>query len=391
VAVLSAAAALAAPQVRAWYHLRAARAELERYHNPQAVRHLRACLRVWPDDSDVLLLAARAARRARAYEEAEQCLERYQRARGMDDAAAFERLLLSAERSVDRVAGVCRRHVERHHPGTPLILEALTRGYLRQYRLGEARFCLDRWLKDEPDNAQALAMEGELHLDFEHARHAAAKSFRRAVRLDPEHEEARQGLAIALLEIKDFRGAAAHLEYLREVQPENVRVVVGLAECRYGLGRTAEALRLVDGVLEEYPHYPPALALRGRLALDGGDYAAAERLLREAIARNPAEHRARYHLMRCLHANGKIAEAERLKREIRQKDEDLKEFNRIVAHDMPRRPHDPALHTALGQLLLRSGYREEGLRWLSSALREDPGYEPARKALAEYHRKPKGE
>jgi len=59
----SARAAPAAPQLRAWYHLRAARRALARYHNPQAIRHLQACLRVWPADADVLLLAARAARR----------------------------------------------------------------------------------------------------------------------------------------------------------------------------------------------------------------------------------------------------------------------------------------------------------------------------------------
>src|SRR6266849_1825613 len=28
--------------IQAWYHLRAARSELERYHNPQVFRHLRA-------------------------------------------------------------------------------------------------------------------------------------------------------------------------------------------------------------------------------------------------------------------------------------------------------------------------------------------------------------
>ena len=92
-------------------------------------------------DADALLLAARAARRARAYDEAQRALEKYQQVRGLDDAGSLEELLLSAERDVEQVVDACRQYVERGHPDTPLILEALTRGYLRQYRLGEARFC----------------------------------------------------------------------------------------------------------------------------------------------------------------------------------------------------------------------------------------------------------
>src|SRR5205085_1660869 len=156
-------------------------------------RHLQECLRVWPDDADALLLTARAARRARAYGEAELALEKYQQVRGLDDAGSFEQVLLSAERGVDQVADLCRRYVEQGHADTPLILEALTRGYLRQYRLTEARFCLDRWLESQPDNPQALCLKGQFHLDYERAPDRALESYRRAVQLDPEHKEARLG------------------------------------------------------------------------------------------------------------------------------------------------------------------------------------------------------
>src|SRR5947199_372778 len=91
-------------------------------------RQQRRCL---PMDADALLLAARAARRARAYDEAQRALEKYQQVRGLDDAGSLEELLLSAERDVEQVVDACRQYVERGHPDTPLILEALTRGYLR--------------------------------------------------------------------------------------------------------------------------------------------------------------------------------------------------------------------------------------------------------------------
>jgi predicted Zn-dependent protease len=370
--------------LRAAYHLRAARRAIARYHNRQAVQHLKACLRVWPADSDVLLLAARAARRARAYDEADRLLEKYQQARGLDDAGSFEQLLLSAERRVDQVDDQCRRHIEEGHPDTPLIFEALARGYLRQYRLPEARSCLARWLQAQPDNTQALCLKGQIHLDYERAPDQAVESYRRAVELDPEHEEARLGLAITLLQAKTFAEAAEHLEFVRRGQPDNPRLQVGLAQCRHALADADEAVRLVSAVLERWPHYAPALALRGQLALEAGETVAAEAWLRQAILSDPKDHQARYNLILCLHRNNKGQEAKDQQQQLEKREADQKRFHEISTRDLLKRPNDPALHCELGELLLRSGYREEGLRWLHSALRQNPQHAPAREALAKY-------
>jgi predicted Zn-dependent protease len=381
--------ALALPHLRAWYHFRAARSELQRYHNPQAIRHLQACLRVWPDDADVLLLAARAARRARSYSEAERLLERYQQARGLD-AAAAEQLLLAAERRVDQVADLCWHYVEQGRPDKPLTLEALTRGYLRQFRLGEARLCLNRWLQEQPDNPQAHFLEGLFHLDYaHHARSAAEASYRRAVQLDPDHEEARLGLAVTLIEGRNFAEALEHLEHLRRCQPDNLSVQVGLGECHAAAGRRAEAVRLTDDVLARQPDHAPALSLRGRLALEEGQAAQAETWLRQAVERDPSTHRTLYSFVQCLRANGKEVEARQRQRQFEQTEQDLARFNEIVTKEMPERPRDPALHHTLGQLLLRAGHREEGLHWVHSALRLDPQYAPARQTLAQYQQKAK--
>src|SRR5262249_5196915 len=288
------------------------------FHNPQAIRHLQACLRVWPTDGEVLLMTARAARRAGAYEEAAHSLEKYQQARGLDEKSSFEQLLLSAERNVDQVAVVCRHHVEQGHPDAPLILEALTRGYLRQYRLPEARICVDRWRESQPDNVQALCLRGQFHLDYERASDRAVDDYRRAVELDPGHEEARLGLAIVYLESKNFAEAARHLDYLGRRQPDNLRVQVGLAQARHGLGAGAEAVRLLDAVLARQPGYAPALSLRGQIALERDQPEAAEALLRQAVERDPSDHQARYNLILCLHRNGKEGEVPRHEQLLKQ-------------------------------------------------------------------------
>ena len=381
---IAAAVAVARPHLRAWYHLRAARAELKRYHNAQAIPHLRVCRDIWPNDPDVLLLAARAARRARVYGDSERLLGMYRKLRGHDDAHAFEQLLLTAECRVDEAADFCWSQVEAGHADSPLILEALTRGYLGQYRLRQAQRCLERWKRLQPDNPQLYSLEGLFQLDYLHAISTAADCYGRALELDPDHEEARLGLAVALLMGKSFARAAEHFERLRQCQPDNCRVQVGLAECLDGLGQSAEALRIVDDVLARQPEFPAALSLRGQLALKSGEWAEAETRLRQALRYLPMDHQVRYSLVLCLERSGQQEEARRQRRQLQQMEEDVSRFNEITTKELTQRPNDPALHCTLGQLLLRSGQREEGLRWLQSALRLDPRYAPARQALADY-------
>lgn len=374
------------PQVRAWYHRRAARTELQHYHTAQAIRHLLICREIWPDDPEVLLLSARAARRAQVYGDADHLLKLYRDIRGRDDAHNFELLMLAAEGRVDEVSEQCWKCIEEGRFDEILLMEALARGYLRQYRLGQARLCLNRWKEVQPDNPQAYYLEGLLNLDYVHAASEAVKSYRQAVELDADHEEARLGLAVALLTEKKFAEAAEQFERLLQSQPDNPRTQVGLAECRDGLGDSAEAARIVDEVLARHPGMPSALSLRGQLALKNGQWTEGEDLLRRALYRNPLDHRARYSLVLCLERSGQEEEAQQERRRLQQLEKDKAQFHDIVTKEIAKRPTDPALHCTLGQLLLRSGQHEEGLRWLKSALSLDPHYAPARKALADYQR-----
>jgi tetratricopeptide (TPR) repeat protein len=381
------------PRFRAWQHARAARSELKNYHNSQALRHLQECRSIWPNDPDLLLLAARAERRSMHYAEAERFLEEFRSARGSDEACSFEQLLLNAERSVDRVANRCRWYVEQGHEDSALILEALARGYFRQYQPGAARWCLDRWLQMEPNNAQVHYLDGQFQMNFTHRYDSAQASYRRAVELDPEHEEARVCLAVLLLNSlskPDAEEALKHFEFIADRRPDDLSVRMGMAEARNILGQAAEAIIITDAVLAQKPDDPQALSLRGRLALDQGQYEAAETWLRETLAVDPNIGGVRYLLVQCLRKNNKTEEAERLEKESKKIQDDILRSDEIITHDLPKSPHSAVLQCELGQLFLRRGRVEEGLRWLESALREDPKYEPAQKALAEFRKKGQG-
>src|SRR5579875_1530414 len=180
--VLTAGAGIVArPHVRAWNHRREARTELQRYHTPQAIRHLLICRTIWPRDPETLLLAARAARRARIYGDSERLLRDYRQVRGRDDAHALEQFLLAVECHVDAFSDSCWKCLHAGRYEAALLLEALPRGYLRQYRLGEAYLCLKHWKQMQPDNPQVFYLEGLLRLDYQEDRAAAEESYRRAL------------------------------------------------------------------------------------------------------------------------------------------------------------------------------------------------------------------
>jgi predicted Zn-dependent protease len=368
------------------YHFRAAESALERYRLAEAREHLQVCLKVWPKSSQTRLLAARTARRLGFLEEAEQHLVVCDHYPGdFEEAIGLERVLLKVERGeVDPIRSYCRSLVERKDPSAPLVLEAMANGYMRMYRLGHVEVSLRLWLGIQPNNPQALLLRGWVR---EHRDNytQAANDFRQVLKRDPENNDARLRLANALLEQARPQAAAKHLRFLHRRMPDNLTVLVNLARCRHLLGQQPAAIRLLEAALARHPRYPPALSARGQLALQTGHPAGAERWLRRAVAVAPHDYETQYLLHQTLTRLGKTAEADKVQATMKRLRVDISRIREIVTRQMSRTPHDPALHCEVGTLLLRSGAAREGLRWLDSALKEDPQYGPAHKALADYY------
>lgn len=378
---------LAGRQVWASAQLRAGRAALERHHYAEARRRLEACLRVRPDAPEVLLLSARAARRTQDFETADRRLDAYLRLRGEDDDLTVERALVRAERGeVDAVEPFCRALVARNHPATPLALEALTAGYLRSYRLEDAELSLKFWAERLPDDVQALLFRGtifELRLNPQEA----LCTYRRAVELDPEFDDARARLAVNLLELVQASEALPHLEYLVSRRPDNPAYRVELARCQAQLGAHDKALELLDEVLARRPDHGPALAERGIQTLQGGRAADAEPFLRRACALMPADYQLHYQWLQCLARLGRAGELRAVQDRLKAIEDDIKRLKDIVTLHMQRAPHNPDLHYELGMIAMRAGNLRDGLRWFESALRHDPVHAPSHQALAGYYQR----
>jgi tetratricopeptide (TPR) repeat protein len=371
------------------HHRKAARLDLERYHNEEAMEHLSRCLALRSHDPETLLLAARAARRLGDLDRADQLLGQYEQLRGVEDEGLIlERLLLRARRGdVDGATSFFEARIKERHPDTPLILETLTDTFLHAYRLHDAERALRLWQERDPDNTQALLLEASMYELQDNAAGALA-AYRRVVQLDPDLDRGRLRLTGALLSLGLAEEALPHLEYLHRRRPDDVEIRTRLARCYSLLGgpdRQAQATRLLDEVLAVQPNHPAALAERGRLAKQAGQLDEAEALLRRAATLDPDNHPAHYQLYQCLTAMGKTAQAREEFDRLKQREVDVKKMRHLVLVRMQQTPHNPDIYYEAAEIALRAGLVQESANWLHRALKEDPHYVPAHQALAEYY------
>ena len=375
-------------QLWARHHFRAAERCLQGRQFAEARAHLTRCLAVWPTDVKTHFLLARTARRAGDYQEAGQHLERCEQLHGATRDIALERLLARAQRGdLDpRAENLLWSYVKEDDPDSSLILEALVQGYFHAYRLGEAITCLQRWLRREPDNVQALVWRGQAWEGLQDLPRAIA-DYRAALERDPEHFDARLRLAQALINADQrLDEAVDHLNQLRQRQPRNAEVLRSLASCRSQRGQGAEARALLDEVLAEDPRDVAALRQRGKLAFEQGQAAAAQGWLRRALEVDAHDYETWFALGQSLQQAGKEKEARQCLSRSEQIRADFQHLRELAAK-AGEKPTDPAPRYQAGMICLRNGQEQEALRWFNGALQVDPNYQPARKALAEYSRR----
>ncbi|HJT77170.1 MAG TPA: tetratricopeptide repeat protein [Gemmataceae bacterium] len=352
----------------------------------EARDHLARCLEVWPNSGRVHFLMARAARLAGDADGAARSLRRAEQAGWVKEAIDLEKTLAAVQQGdLERAEPVLDSFVRRDHPDKLFILEALVQGCRRTYQLPRALAYLDAWLSAQPDSVRALVWRGETLLLAGRGRDALA-DYRKAVEIDPDEDEARLKLAELSLAQHQHEDAVAQFTELLKRHPDQGEALLGLARCREEQGDTAEAVRLLDRLLAAQPEHAGALAERGKIALDAGRPAEAEQWLRHAAAGTPFERETLYHLYRCLTAAGHTREAEEYLACIRHIDADRKRLDEVKAA-LVKSPHDAALRCEMGRILLRNGQDKEGVRWLQSALREQPDYGAAREALEEHQRR----
>jgi tetratricopeptide (TPR) repeat protein len=385
-ALLGLALGILAPYTWSSYHLRAAEQALQSYDLGAASEHLRQSLAWLPGNTRILFLEAQTARRLGACAEAEKRLLEYQRRQGTTEESRLEWLLLGVQQG--DLGGHVRELqsvVDAEHPAAPLILEALAKGFLNVSRGSEMLTCLNRLLEHEPRNTLALALRGKGWEEL-HNPERALQDHERAVELDPVSYQARLGLADTLQRLGRIREAIAHYEILRQQQPRNPDVLLGLERCRFDSYELEQAKELLDILLAAHPDHIAALVERGRLALSRQHAAGAEEALSRATALAPWHREAHRLLLNCLQLRGKSAEAANCQARIRElaaSDSQLGQLSLRYRNS----PRDPAVRFELARWSLQNGREQDSLRWLFRTLLVDPRHGPAHAVLADYYQR----
>ena len=368
----------------AYWHYREAQKALQVRDFAGALRGFDRCLTVWRSSTAVHLRAARAARRAGAFDETERHLRACRDLGGDEEAIDLERMLVEVQRGrLAEMEPALVNRLDRGHPDGVAILEVLALGSFQTYQLVKAQDYLKRWLEREPDRPEAWRLRALVYQRLGN-RDEALASYRRIVELDPDDDDARLHMAGHLASGNRVDEALALFEQLRAKQGDTPPVLKGLALCRRSLNQPDEARRLLEAVLADNPRDWRALSEMGQLVLQYESPAAAEKWFRQAAALAPFESEVNYSLYQCLERLGNHREAQEVLARLKRVETDLARLA-DVSRAIARVPNDPALRREAGVILLRNGLESDGLRWLESALAKAPLHAATHQALAEYY------
>jgi tetratricopeptide (TPR) repeat protein len=364
-------------------HLQIAQMALERDDLDLAQQHLAQCLQVRDDEPDIVLLAAQTARRRDDYDRADAYLTIYERLERPGTTPCFERELLIAQQGdPDRVQKHLKSILKSRSDQTATIMEAVGKGYLNRFVKTDALECFNALLKIRPDYAVGLLGRGKTYERLERY-DKALQDYRRAVELAASLDDARLHLANALQRAGRSWEAIPHFECLRQRQPKNAEVLLGLARCHSDLNELSEARECLNVLLAEDPDHADGLLELGLLEFHFGQPAAAEKLLRQAAALFPNYVQTHRALLLCVKAQGKDADARTCAVHLDAIDPTLRRLDELIRKTKDDRRNAP-LRWEIGEILRQLGREQDSVSYYFAALAEDANYGPARAALASY-------
>jgi tetratricopeptide (TPR) repeat protein len=368
------------------YHYRAGTADLARREFLQARDHWACCLRLWPRNARLHLLAGQTARRGGFFAEAEQHLAEAQRLQGAAEAITLERALIQVQQgnSEATLENQLQTYIDSNHPQAVEILEALSQGCARSYRLDAALVCLNRWLELEPGVVPALMLRGWVHerlFKFD----MALADYEAALEKAPADQAIllRKGQLLLMT-----KGATPETEEvvtrLWHLRPDDPRAGLVYAQWQNLAGDGAGAEQTLHDLVQSFPEEAQLRVEYGKLLLNRGNQKEAEVQLRKAAALLPWDYQAMFALKQFVAQYGNPVEAEALGQKVKQITDDLTRMQDLT-QALRRTPRNPDLRSEVGEIFLRSGEEREGEIWLWSALQSDPKCRRAHLALAEYY------
>jgi Tfp pilus assembly protein PilF len=267
-----------------------------------------------------------------------------------------------------------------------------------QGRLPEVQRVLDGWEADYPTDPEPHVKRGRI-AEHDLNSEQAEQEYREALMKSPNYPPALYALGRLLLERKRPAEAWPLFQQCAAVAPSSAAAAdVGAARCLRLLGRPEEARPLLERALamsdadrldalrevRDQPEGDPAAFELGQLEAAAKNDQAAEKWLRQAVAKAPRDLEARYALAVVLRRLGQQDEAQAEFDHVTRIRKVMAEIDEL--HDKLGQDRDNAeIRYQMGIRYLQHHSQRAGVYWLQSALACDPQFAPAHRALADYY------
>jgi Flp pilus assembly protein TadD len=371
-------------EMRAHGHKREALAAIDKRDFKSALSHLERCREAWPTNPEIAFLTARTARRAGEFSLAEKRINDAERFGWAEQAVFLERALQLAQQGGFALAEpYLVKCVREDHPDSLLILEVIVPFYVNGFTVAKASEMLEIWHRREPNHPTPFILKGDISKRLGRKSDTLA-SYAEACRLAPDDPKGHERLGEALVATKGFQEAIEHLEWLIQRGHAHRDVYLDLARCRIGLGEETEARQILGRLLQDYPDDTAVLLELGSMELEGGNPRQAEIWLRSAVEREPNDFHMCFNYARCLERLGRSVEARKYRDRCKQIEDSLRRLEKLM-QSIAVSPRDPEPRREAGTIMIQNGQVKAGIRWLETALEQDPNHGPTHKALADHY------
>lgn len=264
------------------------------------------------------------------------------------------------------------------------ICRAFVNGMCIRLQFDDALRVLEAWHSDLPDDPEPWFLRGAIQRNTRKWA-AAEEAYREGLALAPNDVQARLALAQCQLEQNDVEEAAGNFQRCLERSPRMVEAEFGLGRCRAMQGDITEARRLFLRVVEETPSHEGARHELARLELEAKNYEKAIGWLKDYSRQDALRPETAQILSRAYAALGDEAESKKYLQKFQTAQANLDRLEELF-DEIPDHPNDAERRFEIGLLTFQYYSRDEGIAWIESALRLDPGHRKAREFL-ETHRR----